>query len=292
MNCNSCGSRMAHLFTSSYCSNDSCVTNNRSATPADPWGNDVCVKMVDIEPTPRRMVDRDGTPIKYVVTPTVRMINTNRIPGKCFCCHLDCGPGTVAAWGFWVEPEPDNISHACNKHLGEMLPNGSTHHTLGARFNVWALDEGYDGTAYSTEQIEAAKTRDAGRALPSTDLGVAISYTGGTLSSYAKLTLQANPGSSASRQIMCDGKGEWACDLRADLGACGCTPSNVTKLAQEFVHNVKRLPGKNADFRLKSVSALHVPLYPPEAKRFKREWKAINEWVAEIVDEDWIKCLL
>jgi len=82
------------------------------------------------------------------------------IPSKIFCCHLECGPGATATWGFWVEPLPDNISYACNKHLGEMLPEGSTHHTKGERFNVWSLDDGYDGTMCSAEQIAAAKARD------------------------------------------------------------------------------------------------------------------------------------
>ena len=77
---------------------------------------------------------------------------------KLFCCHLDCGPGTTATWGYWIEPTPDGVSHSCDRHLGEMLPaDGSTHHTTATRFNVWHLDDGYDGTMYSADDIAAAK---------------------------------------------------------------------------------------------------------------------------------------
>lgn len=85
------------------------------------------------------------------------------IPSKIFCCHADCEPETIATWGFWVANprHPYDISYACNRHLGEMLPDdSSSHHTTPARINVWSLEGGYDGTMYSKERIEAARIRD------------------------------------------------------------------------------------------------------------------------------------
>lgn len=75
-----------------------------------------------------------------------------------FCCHLDCGPGTTANWGFWIEPLPDNVSHACNRHLGEMLPDdASSHHETPTRVNIWRLIDGYDPTMCTLAEIETAK---------------------------------------------------------------------------------------------------------------------------------------
>lgn len=77
---------------------------------------------------------------------------------KLFCCHLDCGPGTCATWGFWIEPLPDNVSHACDRHLGEMLPDdASSHHETPTRINIWRLIDGFDPTMCTLEEIEAAR---------------------------------------------------------------------------------------------------------------------------------------
>lgn len=68
----------------------------------------------------------------------------------------------MATWGFWIDntDNPYNGSHACDRHLGEMLPVGSSHHTNGARINIWSLCNGYDGTMYSKEEIAAATGQD------------------------------------------------------------------------------------------------------------------------------------
>lgn len=77
---------------------------------------------------------------------------------KLFCCHLECGPGTCATWGFWIEPLPDSISYACNRHLGEMLPaDASSHHATPTRINIWRLIDGYDPTMCSDAEIATAR---------------------------------------------------------------------------------------------------------------------------------------
>lgn len=83
---------------------------------------------------------------------------------KLFCCHLECGPGTCATWGFWIDPfDPDNISYACNRHLGEMLPeDASSHHATPTRINIWRLIDGFDPTNCTLEEIETARAVLAG----------------------------------------------------------------------------------------------------------------------------------
>ena len=75
-----------------------------------------------------------------------------------FCCYPACAPDSCATWGFSVGPTPDDISYACDRHLGEMLPAGaSSHHATEIKVEIWGLVDGYDPTTCTLEEIETAK---------------------------------------------------------------------------------------------------------------------------------------
>ena len=61
--------------------------------------------------------------VRRHLSPVRKLMATDKEP---FCCNLECE--NTPRWEIWWGTAPDDYTHACVDHVGELLEDGTVNH--------------------------------------------------------------------------------------------------------------------------------------------------------------------